>query len=160
MLKAIREYFDQTMRPQTEEVEVEAADTGGSEVRLAACALLLELAWADDDFSEVEREHLENAMKRHFGVDQAHAERLIALAEEERRRANDLWQFTSLIREQYSTGQKMVLAEVMWGLVLADGDLGQREDYLLRKISTLLDLKVAYLSEARKRARARPGDID
>ncbi len=160
MLKAIRQYFDQSMRPVSEEVDIEARDTNGQELRLAACALLLELAWADDDFSELEREHLENAVRRHFGLDRAHAERLIELAEEERRRAHDLWQFTSLIRNQYSTGQKMVLAEVMWGLVFADGDLGAREDYLLRKISILLDLKVAYLSEARKRARIGESPID
>lgn len=161
MLKAIRQYFDQSMRPASEEVEVDAnAGASGHELRLAACALLLELAWADDDFTAMEREHVEGAVRRHFGLDHAHSERLLELAEEERRRAVDLWQFTSLIRENYSVGQKMVLAEIMWGLVLADGELSNREDYLLRKISTLLDLKVAYLSEARKRAAGASGGPD
>ena len=161
MLKAIRQYFDQSMRPATEEVEVDArAGASGHELRLAACALLLELAWADDDFSELERQHVDFAVRRHFGLDHAHADRLIELAEEARRGAVDLWQFTSLIRENYSTGQKMVLAEIMWGLVFADGDLSNREDYLLRKISTLLDLKVAYLSEAKKRAREGGSALD
>ena len=39
---------------------------------------------------------------------------------EEREEAVDLWQFTNLIAENYSTGQKMVLAEIMWGLVYSD----------------------------------------
>lgn len=30
----------------------------------------------------------------------------------------ELWAFTTLIRERYSVGQKMVLGEAMWGLAL------------------------------------------
>ena len=166
MLDAIRKYFDQSMSPAEAASPDQVKADSGHDLRLAACALLLELAWADDEFSATEREHLEAAIRRHFGLDHAHAERLIGLAEEERRAATDLWQFTSLIRDNYSVGQKMVLAEIMWGLVFADGDLSSREDYLMRKISNLLDLKVAYLSEARNRARSendpgpKPHDID
>ena len=59
----------------------------------------------------------------------------------ERDQAVDLWQFTNLIAENYSTGQKMVLAEIMWGLVYSDGDLASKEDYLMRKICNLLRLE-------------------
>ena len=81
------------------------------------------------------------------------------MAEEERKRAADLYQFTRLIRERYSLGQKMVLAEVLWGLVYADGELSSHEDHLVRKISNLLDLEVAWLSEARNRARREADDV-
>jgi uncharacterized tellurite resistance protein B-like protein len=40
----------------------------------------------------------------------------------------------------------------MWGLVLADGKIAEREDYLTRKISNLLDLEPAYLSSAKAKA--------
>jgi uncharacterized tellurite resistance protein B-like protein len=40
----------------------------------------------------------------------------------------------------------------MWGLVFADGELSDHEDYLMRKLANLLDLEVGYLSEARRRA--------
>ena len=46
----------------------------------------------------------------------------------------------------------MVLAEVMWGLVYADGQLAKHESYLMRKLSSLLELRPGYLAEARKRA--------
>ena len=46
----------------------------------------------------------------------------------------------------------MVLAEVMWGLVLADGQVSEHEQYLARKISNLLDLAPAYLSSAKAAA--------
>jgi uncharacterized tellurite resistance protein B-like protein len=146
MLDSIKNFFHSEMVPPPGEERSRPGD-----VRLAACALLLELAHADDEFSPEERVHLEGAIRRQYGLDERQAERLIELAEEARTQAVDLWQFTSLISEHYSLGQKTVLAEIMWGLVYADGKLAAREDYLLRKISNLLHLEPGYLAEARRR---------
>ena len=148
MLDAIRKFFQDSMEGSAEQ------DPGPDEekdLRLAACALLLEIAYADDEFTEDERDHLEQAIRRGFGVGQIEAEQLIALAEEERAQAVDLWQFTNLIAKSYTVGQKMVLAEMMWGLVYADGMLDSHEAYLMRKINHLLGLKPGYLAEAKKR---------
>jgi uncharacterized tellurite resistance protein B-like protein len=137
--------------------EMALPDDGGGEepsaeeLRVAACALLLEVAHADDHFSADERKHMRRLVRRHFGLKQSAADELISIAEDERRRRVDLWGFTKLIRTQYSIGQKLVLAEAMWGLVLADGKLVAREDYIMRKISRLVGLKTGYLAEARKR---------
>lgn len=127
------------------------SEPGPEELRIAACALLLEVANADDFFSAGERSHLRGLVRRHFGLKSEAADELIVLAEDRRRESVDLWGFTSLIRTHYSTGQKLVLAEAMWGLVLADGELAAREDYIMRKISQLIGLETGYLAEARKR---------
>ncbi|HEX9580659.1 MAG TPA: TerB family tellurite resistance protein [Gemmatimonadales bacterium] len=121
-------------------------------VQLAACALLLELAYADGEFSLQEQDHIEAALGRHFGLDEVTARELIALAERERAQSIDHFQFTRLIAEQYDLGQKMVLAEIMWGVILADGQVLQHESYLVRKLAHLLDLEPAYLAQARKAA--------
>jgi uncharacterized tellurite resistance protein B-like protein len=107
------------------------------------------LAYADGEFSEPERRHLDEVLGRHFGLSPADGARLLALAEAERRRAVDHFSFTSKLQRGYDLGQKMVLAEVMWGLVLADGTVSEHEHYLTRKISNLLDLEPAYLSSAK-----------
>jgi uncharacterized tellurite resistance protein B-like protein len=161
MLEAIKNFFRSSMTPRADASPSESK----KDIRLAACALLLELAHADDEFSDDERQHLESAVRRQFGLDAQEAERLIELAEKERAQAVDLWQFTNLVAESYSTGQKMVLAEIMWGLVYSDGELGGKEDYLMRKICNLLRLEPGYLAEARKRAEGggpprRSGDVD
>ena len=147
MLESITSFFFRSMAPEPEE----EATGQEADPRLASCALLLELAYADEEFSEAERVHLEGCIRRQYGVEGDEAAELIRLAEEERARAVDLWQFTSLIDEHYSIGQKMVLAEAMWGLVYADGVLAGKEDFLIRKISNLLHLRPGYLAEARKR---------
>ena len=149
----IKRFFDAHLAPR----EAEAAPAPDDEPKrdplpLAACALLLELAHADDEFSDEERHHIEEALTRHFALPLETARELMELAEAERRQAVDLYQFTSLITQRYDEGQRMVLAEVMWRVVYADGELAKHESYLMRKLSNLLDLKPGYLAEARKRA--------
>ena len=125
-------------------------------VHVAACALLLEVAYADGEFAPSERAHLESVLARQFGLDPGAGQHLIELAEAERRRSIDYFQFTSVLQREYDLGQKMVLAEIMWGLVLADGTIADREQYLTRKIANLLDLEPGYLSQAKSAAANRP----
>lgn len=120
-------------------------------LHVAACALLLELAKADDDFSEVERSHIEAVVRRHLGLDAETASALIELAEHERQAAADVEQFAALVRESYDEGQRALLAEIMWGVVSADGRIGHSEGRILGRIASLLELKPGFLSEARRR---------
>ncbi len=121
-------------------------------MQIAACALLLEIAYADDEFADSERAHLESAIQRHFGLESDTAQQLIEFADKERRRQIDLHQFTRLISENYNLAQKMVLLETMWGLVYADGEVAKHETHLMRRLSNLLDVKPAFLTEAKKKA--------
>jgi uncharacterized tellurite resistance protein B-like protein len=142
--------------------EAPAADTGSGpapdSVHLAACALMLEVAYADGEFSDEERAHLEEVLERHFSLPPESGRKLIELADAERRRSIDHFRFANVLREQYDVGQKMVLAEVMWGLVLADGTIAEHEHYLTRKIANLLELEPGYLSHAKSAAAQRAAD--
>lgn len=149
MLEALRSFFGRHAAPAASEP---AAATTHAPIQVAACALLLELAHADDEFSDSERRHIRHALTRQFDLPEEAARDLIALAERERSEAVDLFQFASVIDEHYDEAQKMVLAEVMWGLVFADGHLSRHEISLMRKLSSLLGLRPGYLAEARRRA--------
>ena len=155
MLDSIRSFFAASMAPESPEEEV-----GEEGVRLAACALLIEIAHADDDFTEDERQHLSSAVRRQYGLEDEEAEQLIELAERARASAVDLWQFTKLIKQNYSLGQKMVLVEVMWGLVYSDGELSSHEESLMRRVCHLLDLAPGYLADVRKRVESRRDESD
>ena len=149
MLDALRALFSgQTPAP------VPTADAAGGvdPLHLAACALLLEIAWADGEFSAPERTHLEGVLARHFNLSPEKGAHLMAVADEARRNAIDHYRFTSVLRKSYDTGQKMVMAEVIWGLALADGEIAEHEHYLTRKIANLLDLEPGYLSAAKNAA--------
>ena len=122
-------------------------------LKVAACALLLEMAHADDEFTPVEQQHIEDMVGRHFALDADTTREILAAADRERRDATDLHQLTSVINSHYDEGQRVLLSELLWRVVYADGQLSQHEDYLTQKLATLLELRPGYLAEARKRAR-------
>lgn len=149
MLEAIRRFVEDRLGSGSREVPGKAPP---STVQLAACALLLELAHADNEFSADERHHIEGTIQRFFGLDEASGAELIRLAETARSESLDHFQFTRLIAAEYSLAQKMVLAEVMWGVILADGRLTDHETHLVRKMASLMQLDPAHLAEARRLA--------
>ena len=151
MLDAIRKLLARRAEPDAVD------DPGGHRgLEVAACALLLEVAHADHEFTADERQHIEDVVMRHFDLDAESARSLMAVAEEARRESVDLHQFTSLVARHYDEGQRMVLAELMWRVIYADGRLSDHEAQLARKLASLLDLRPGYLAEARRRAEA-PG---
>jgi uncharacterized tellurite resistance protein B-like protein len=154
MLEGIRRFFNERLVVRAGAAPDRVSDQH-SPVQLAACALLLELAHADDEFSGEERAHIESTMSRHFGLQQSEVAELMALAESERSQSLDHFQFTRLIASEYDLGQKMVLAEVMWGVILADGKLSDHETHLLRKMASLMQIEPGYLAEARRSAAAK-----
>jgi uncharacterized tellurite resistance protein B-like protein len=157
MLDAVRQFVQQHIVAPERRAPAGPGQDGPSGVELAACALLLEIAHADDTFDQSERDYIVAVLQRHFGLEDAAAHEMIRLAEAARAEAVDDFQFTHTITEQYDLGQRMVLAEVMWGLILADGRIAERETYLVRKLGSLLDLKPAYLAEARRAASQQDG---
>jgi uncharacterized tellurite resistance protein B-like protein len=122
------------------------------DVRVAACVLLIELATVDGEFSAIERTRITEILQRHFGVDADGAAALIAEAAAASRDAADDFVFTRQVVREYDLAQRMVLAELMWQVVLADGVVDGQESYLMRKLANLLQLEPAFLSEARKRS--------
>ena len=147
LLESIKRLFGDAQTPQPQ-----AAQPSIDPLHLAACVLLLDIAHADGEFSDAERVHIESVLERHFGLPPDSGRALMELADKERRGAVDHFKFTSQLQSSYDTGQKMVLAEIMWGIVLADGQIAEHEHYLTRKISNLLELEPGYLSAAKDAA--------
>src|SRR5262245_3770622 len=125
MANPFRKFFDDRMAPREQNERGDVAHERYDPLHIAACALLLELAHADDQFTMAERNHIHAVMMRHFALDHDTAKELMELAEKQRREAVDIFQFANLVRNSYDIGQKTVLAEIMWGLILTDGEIAR-----------------------------------
>lgn len=158
MTNPFKKFFEERMTPAAAGQTNGHARHGHDPLHMAACALLLELAHADEQFSDAERDHIHAVLMRHFALDSDTARQLMDLAEQERRNAVDIFQFANLVRTSYDVGQKTLLAEIMWGLILTDGEIARHESYILRKIANLLDLEPGYLSQAKAAAAAKLSD--
>lgn len=151
MLDSLRQFIRQR---RSVEMSAAPAESPHDEIQLAATALLLELAYADGEFTPPERSQIESALSRHFNLNLPDVQELLALADKERTKSIDHFHFTQMICEHLDVGQRVVLAEVMYGVILSDGHVDDRESALLRKLANLLDVAPGYLSTARARAQA------
>lgn len=129
-----------------------AGDGTPHRVKLAACALLLEVAHADDHFSADERTHIEQSMRDHFALPADDARALVTAAELARRDAVDLHEFTSVITSHYDDSERVAIAEMLWRVVAADGRLSPHEEAFTRAFRRLLDLDPGRFADARRRA--------
>src|SRR5262252_1009510 len=147
VVREIRQFF--TSRLSTPE-EPHRPDP----VAIAACALLLEIAHADEVFSPEERERVLRAVREDLGVPAGDVEEVVRLAEEERRESVDLYQFTKLVGEKFSREQRLRLIEVIWGVVYADGVLTAVENQLARRIAELLGFQHPEVQAVREKVKS------
>lgn len=128
---------------------------GRDPVSIAACALLLEIAHADESFGSEERDRIARHAREDLGVPAEDVLELLRLAEEARRESVDLYQFTKLVTEGFSREQRLRLIEAIWGVVYSDGVLTAVEGQLARRIAELLGFQHPEVQAARERVAAR-----
>jgi uncharacterized tellurite resistance protein B-like protein len=115
----------------------------------AVCALLLEVAGSDNDFSADECDHIIKTLSKRFSLSQEQAEELIEAANARRAQSFDIWKFTNEINETCTIDEKKdILAEV-WRVIYADGSLTAHEDHIAHKLARLLNLTHPELIQAK-----------
>ena len=134
MLEKIKNFF-------SAELAINDDDNSANTIQLAAAALLIELSRADYKLEPEEQRAIEAALAKSFQLDPAQLSQLIELAEEENSDATSLYQFTSLIKDNYSAGQRFELVKMLWQVAIADGEISKYEDHLIRKIA---DFSIGY----------------
>jgi uncharacterized tellurite resistance protein B-like protein len=135
MIKGLKDFFHNTMTP------VPAAEDDAHRLRVATCALLLEAAHADRDFSDEEREQVTRIVRDRFDLSTDEAAELIALADRERRESTDLYQFARLINDTFPKPRKLAVVELLWSIVYSDGVLEAHEDALMRRLGNVLGIR-------------------
>lgn len=136
MLDVVKRYFSKA----TAEVSKDANQNAAHDTRVATCALFVEIARIDGKFTQAEMATILSILKQKYGLPQDHADALIAEAERQLEKSVDLWHFTKLINENYSTDEKIKIIETLWQIVYVDGKMDQYEHYLMSKLQNLLRL--------------------
>ncbi|UCH20893.1 MAG: TerB family tellurite resistance protein [Deltaproteobacteria bacterium] len=145
MLDIVKRFFSKTTADATQD----ANRNTEHDVRIAACALFLEMARIDETFTETEMDTILSIMKEKYGLPQEHADALIAEADKELAESVDLWQFAKRINDNYSTDEKIEVIETLWRMVYIDGKMDEHEHYLMNKLKNLLRLSHNQLIDAK-----------
>ncbi|MBW1742924.1 MAG: TerB family tellurite resistance protein [Deltaproteobacteria bacterium] len=149
MIDLVKKFFSQG--PQ----DVATSKEGASphDIRIATCALFLEMSYIDGEFSESERGYVISILKKDFGLSDEHVAALLEAAHCELKESIDLWQFTNLINQNYSLEEKLRIIETIWRIAYTDGKLDKHEDYMVHKLAKLLRLNHKQLIDAKLRAK-------
>ena len=133
MLVKIRQFF-------ITQLAIEEEQDAQSQLQLAAAALLIELSRADYNRDISEQQAIESALSKAFSLDPVQLNELVTLAEQENQEATSLYQFTSLIKDEYTPEQRFELVKMLWQVAIADGEISKYEDHLIRKVAELIYL--------------------
>jgi uncharacterized tellurite resistance protein B-like protein len=145
MIDIVKRFFSKA----TEDGSKTTGQKTHHDIRVATCALFVEIARIDEKFTQEEMEILLSILKEKYGLSQDHADALIAEAEKELGESVDLWQFARLINENYSKEEKIEIIETLWRIVYVDGKMDQYEHYLMNKLKNLLRLSHDQLIDAK-----------
>jgi uncharacterized tellurite resistance protein B-like protein len=150
MLKKITAFFNEQIAPPA---HVQPAEADDRRLIIATGALLLEMAHADSDFSELEKNKIINILQQEYHLNPDEAQQLLELSTAELEESLDLWQFTNLINQNFGNEQKVKILEILWHVIFVDGKVDKYEEHLIRKVSFLLDLHHSDLIDAKLRVK-------
>ena len=145
MMDIIKKFFEREEKNQSKGRQRERPH----DPRIATCAILLEMANIDGEFSATERENMITILKGHYHIPDEYVDQLIEAANEELEQSVDLWRFTNLINRNYSMEEKRRIIEMVWEIAYRDGRLDKHEDYLMHKLAKLLHLTHKQLIQAK-----------
>tara|TARA_B100001063_G_C16463315_1_gene404182 strand:+ start:138 stop:587 length:450 start_codon:yes stop_codon:yes gene_type:complete len=132
--------------PQENEPEIASEEA----IRLAAISLLVQVAKADHSLSEQEESKLVELVNAHFNESkQLEHDELIDLAMAKSDASTSLYEFTSLINENYSMSQKFQLITLMWQIAFSDNVIDSYEEHLIRRVADLVYLPHVKFMEAK-----------
>lgn len=106
----------------------------------SCAALLVEIAFADKDFNEIEKSSLKQSLIETYAIDESDIEEIIRDAEETVSESTSLYGYTSIVNTEFQYEDKLKLLRNLWKIAYADGYLDKYEEHLLRKISDLIHI--------------------
>jgi uncharacterized tellurite resistance protein B-like protein len=107
-------------------------------LRMATAALLMEVARADHDIKDEERDAVRRVIENHYSVSPEQASELADAAESQADDNTSLYPFTRLITSECSLEDRIRIVRMLWKVSCADGHIDAHEEHLVRKVADLL----------------------
>lgn len=133
MLNKIKDFFEK----QFKHIETDGR-TIEEKMNLAAAVLLIEIAYSDSNFSDIEKMSLRTLLINQFSIQENLIDELVNFAEHEVQEASSMFEFTRLINSLFEAEQKFLLIKAMWSIAYADKKLDRFEESMIRKYADLL----------------------
>ena len=117
-------------------------------------ALMIQLARIDHRIENTELEVIREYIRKTFNVDGQELAGLLDDATAQADESTSLYEFTSLIHERLSSGQKYEIVLNLWRIAYADGHLDKYEEHFIRRAAELIYVPHAEFMRAKHEASA------
>lgn len=148
MLSKLRNFIVNTSEPEQVPKQFDASDQ-----QLAQAALMFHVIAADGIVHDEEKEKLHQILESHYDLTADETEQLISEAKRADREAIDLYGFTSILKRQLDSDERLKLIENLWKMVYADGEIHELEDNVVWRIAELLAIDKRDRMELKRRVR-------
>tara|TARA_B100000989_G_C19272466_1_gene356816 strand:+ start:131 stop:568 length:438 start_codon:yes stop_codon:yes gene_type:complete len=116
------------------------------------CGLMIEAANSDGKIDNIEIEKINNSLIKTFKEDEKQVHSVLEMAVKNKNNSKSLFFYTSKINKNYSYEKKLLLIEILWEIVLSDGQIHDYETSIIRRLAGLLYISDVDSGNARKRA--------
>jgi uncharacterized tellurite resistance protein B-like protein len=141
MLEYLRKIFADNQTSMNQGTLNSSSESKNQKIEIAACALFIEIAKADGEFTNEERNFIISEMKSTFNLDDDYVNDLILLAEQRVKESVSLYEFTGVINTTFTHEEKIELIESIWKLIYKDEKLNQYEDHLIKRIASTINIE-------------------
>ena len=116
------------------------------------CGLMIEAAYTDGQIDNSELIKIKSSLVNVFNEDSKEVDLVLEEALKNKNNSKSLHYYTSFINKNFSEDKKIKLIEVLWEIVLSDGEVHDYESNLIRRLAGLLYISDVNSGNARKRA--------
>ena len=116
------------------------------------CGLMIEAENSDGDIGAEEIKKIRETLINIFKENPDKVDSVLEQSIKNSNNSKSLYYYSSKINKNYSDEKKILLIEILWEIVLADGQVHDYESSIIRRLSGLLYISDINSGNARKRA--------
>ena len=146
MFQNLKNIFEKVKRENNSEVEIIEEEIH------AVLSLLIEACKVDGIISDNEIEKITDLLIYKFHLEPSKAKNAVNFVLEKANEKVEIFSDIKVVLDTMDHEERKKVVEMLWGVVLADGNVDDYESNLMRKISSLLHVSSFETAEAKKRA--------
>ena len=146
MFQNLKSIFEKVKQENNSEVEIIEEEI------YAVLSLLIEACKVDGIVSDDEIEKITGLLINKFHLEPSKAKNAVNFVLEKENEKVEIFSDIKVILDTMDHEERIKVVEMLWGVVLADGNIDDYESNLMRKISSLLHVSSFETAEAKKRA--------
>ena len=146
MFQKLKNIFEKVKQENYSEVEIIEEEIH------AVLSLLIEACKVDGIVSDNEIEKITDLLINKFHLELSKAKNAVNFVLEKENEKVEIFSDIKVILDTMDHEERIKVVEMLWRVVLADGNIDDYESNLMRKISSLLHVSSFETAEAKKRA--------